>query len=212
MAKRKMNSRRNNKPKSSRARKQRLASRAARKNAQSLNFEALEPKQLLAGVTVGNATDLVNAPDVSSIAALIANDGGDGISLREAITAANNDTNDPSDTITFDSSLSGQTILLGGSALNSEGAMIVDASSLANGITINANQQSRVWFHGSSSNQAPLTLQGLTLTGGSMEPNSGLLSVLPVRFVAAYRFEMPPPEPTAVLPVMTVSTKFNSLR
>jgi Cadherin domain len=41
---------------------------------------------------VTNATDLSNG-DVSSIAALLANDGGDGISLREAISAANNTAN-----------------------------------------------------------------------------------------------------------------------
>ena len=71
-------------PRSSRVRKQRLTCKQANK----LNFEILEPKNLLAAITVGNATDLTNAPDTSSIAALIANDGGDGISLREAITAS----------------------------------------------------------------------------------------------------------------------------
>ena len=69
-----------------------------------MNFETLEPKHLLAAVTVGNATD-VSSPtaDTSSITALIANDGGDGISLREAITAANNTSGE--DTITFDANV-----------------------------------------------------------------------------------------------------------
>ena len=89
----------NRKPKSSRARNRRLA----RKQTTKLNFESLEPKNLLAAVAVGNATDLFNAPDTSSITALIANDGGDGISLREAVTAANNTTGE--DTITFDGSI-----------------------------------------------------------------------------------------------------------
>ena len=43
----------NRTPKSSRARIRRLA----RKQATKLNFEALEPKHMLAAVTVGNATD-----------------------------------------------------------------------------------------------------------------------------------------------------------
>ena len=43
-------------------------------------------------VVVNNTTDTVNG-STASIAALIANDGGDGISLREAITAANNTAN-----------------------------------------------------------------------------------------------------------------------
>ena len=67
-----------------------------------LSFQRLEDRQLLAGVVVGNATDLTNA-DTSSIAALIANDGGDGISLREAVEASNNTPG--SDTITFDGSV-----------------------------------------------------------------------------------------------------------
>ena len=87
------------KSKSSRARKRRLA----RKQCTTLSFETLEPKHLLAAITVGNATDLSNAPDTSSITALLANDGGDGISLREAITAANNTTGE--DTLTFDGSV-----------------------------------------------------------------------------------------------------------
>ena len=64
-----------------------------------LSFQRLEDRQLLAAVTVNNATDLTNA-DTSSITALIADDGGDGISLREAITASNNTAGE--DTITFD--------------------------------------------------------------------------------------------------------------
>lgn len=57
---------------------------------------------MLASVTVSNATDLTNA-DTNSISALIANDGGDGISLREAIAASNNTVG--ADTISFDGSV-----------------------------------------------------------------------------------------------------------
>lgn len=46
----------------------------------------------LATVFVTQDTDTSNAPSLATIAALIGDDGGDGISLREAITAANNDT------------------------------------------------------------------------------------------------------------------------
>ncbi|VAW48034.1 Alkaline phosphatase, partial [hydrothermal vent metagenome] len=45
---------------------------------------------VLENITVSNTNDLENAPDLSSTTALVANDGGDGISLREAIAAANN--------------------------------------------------------------------------------------------------------------------------
>ena len=75
--------------------------RQARKQSHVLSFEALESRQLLAAVTVGNATDILSpTADTSSIAALVANDGGDGISLREAIVAANNTAGE--DSITFD--------------------------------------------------------------------------------------------------------------
>jgi hypothetical protein len=55
-----------------------------------LRFEALEDRRLLAIVTVSNLTDDVNG-NVASIEALISSDGGDGISLREAVLAANVD-------------------------------------------------------------------------------------------------------------------------
>lgn len=69
-----------------------------------MSFEALESRQLLAGITVTNATDLISpAADTSSISALIASDGGDGVSLREAITASNNAVGE--DTVAFDASV-----------------------------------------------------------------------------------------------------------
>jgi hypothetical protein len=54
----------------------------------------------LANVTVSNMNDVVNG-NTASIAALVASDGGDGISLREAILAANADS--AADVINFGS-------------------------------------------------------------------------------------------------------------
>ncbi len=68
----------------------------------TLGMEPLEDRRLLATVTVGNLNDLVNGA-TTSIAALIANDGGDGISLREAVLAANADNTDADNTIEFGS-------------------------------------------------------------------------------------------------------------
>ena len=69
-----------------------------------LDFQTLEPRNLLATVVVSTANDFVSpTADTTSIAGLIANDGGDGISLREAIEAANNTTG--GDTVTFDGSV-----------------------------------------------------------------------------------------------------------
>jgi len=67
-------------------------------------------------ITVTNASNIVNG-DVSSDAALVANGGADGISLPEAIMAANN-TPQPT-TIVFSSALSGQTIVAGPQGLPS---------------------------------------------------------------------------------------------
>ena len=76
--------------------------RAAQPQSGELDFQTLEARHLLAAITVGNATDVTNA-DTSSISALVANDGGDGISLREAITAANNTSGE--DEINFDANV-----------------------------------------------------------------------------------------------------------
>ena len=90
----------NRKFKSSLVRKRRQSS----KQSNALNFEMLEARQLLAAITVSNATDILSpTADTSSIAALVANDGGDGISLREAVTAANNTAGE--DAITFDANV-----------------------------------------------------------------------------------------------------------
>jgi hypothetical protein len=78
--------------------------RVASSRQNQLNFQQLEQRHLLAAIVVNNATDIVSpTADTSSIAALIGNDGGDGISLREAITASNNTVG--ADTISFDGSV-----------------------------------------------------------------------------------------------------------
>ena len=63
-----------------------------------LRVEKLEDRRLLANVSVTNFNDVVNG-NVTSIAALVANTGGDGISLREAVLAANADA--AADTLSF---------------------------------------------------------------------------------------------------------------
>ncbi len=78
-------------------------------------FEPLEHRVLLSTVTVTNVNDMVNGT-TTSIAALIASDGGDGISLREAITAANADSG-VTDTIAFNIAGGGPHSIAIGSAL-----------------------------------------------------------------------------------------------
>lgn len=76
-------------------------------------------------VTVTNALDTAANGDTSSIAALIADDGGDGISLREALAAAANTAGH--DTINFNIGTGQQTITLM-SGLNTISDVTIDAT------------------------------------------------------------------------------------
>lgn len=71
---------------------------------------------------------------------IVVNDTSDG-TLRNAITSAN-----PGDVITFDSALSGQTIVLTGGALTISVNLTIDASDLAEGLCISGNGASRVFY------------------------------------------------------------------
>ena len=83
-------------------------------------------------------------------------------SLREAVAFANRSVG--IDTITFDASLAGQFITLGGNELAISESLVIDASDLTSTLTIDANDQSRVLHFTASTGD--LTLDGLTITGG----------------------------------------------
>lgn len=98
------------------------------------------------------------------------NNDGNGLSLREALAIAN--ANSDQDTITFDPSLSGGTITLGGTQLEISSSVIIDGD--VNGddkadITIDANSSSRVFNVTGGTD----TLQSLTITGA----NGGAVNV-----------------------------------
>lgn len=90
--------------------------------------------------------------------------GATGISLREAVNHSPPGTN-----ITFDISLSGSTIHLGGTQLTLDQDLTINASSLPNGITIDAGQASRIMEV-----QPAITasLEGLTFTHGHASGSS----------------------------------------
>ena len=91
------------------------------------------------------------------------NDSGPG-SLRNAIFYAK-----AGNTITFAEDLSGETITLNGEQLAITKDLIISAANLENGITIDADGQSRVFnIQGST-----VTLVGLTITGGYTDDNGG---------------------------------------
>ena len=134
---------------------------------QMLQCEPLENRRMLATITVNSALDNfdVNAPATDSM-----------VTLREAILAANQnvqvgDANTGTageDTIRFAPELAGQTILLDHGQLEISEDLRIDASGLADGITIDAQQQSRVIFFSqvTGTTDGDLTLSNLTIRGG----------------------------------------------
>lgn len=87
-----------------------------------------------------------------------ASDAGAG-SLRNAIATAS-----PGDTIFFDRSLDGATIILGGSELTIDKNLTIDASSLPNGLAIDANASSRIF---ALSGGPTVILQSLVIRNGA---------------------------------------------
>ncbi|MEZ6071917.1 MAG: choice-of-anchor Q domain-containing protein [Pirellulales bacterium] len=84
------------------------------------------------------------------------------VSLREAIGWA--DTLDSFDTITFDPSLDGGTIALELGEIVIREALTIDATNLPAGITVDAQQNSRIFNITAAAGD--FTLAGMTLTGG----------------------------------------------
>lgn len=92
-----------------------------------------------------------------------ASDGGPG-SLRQTIADA-----DAGDSLSFDASLDGQVILLGGTQLTVDKSLTIDASGLPAGLTLDAGGLSRVIEV--PFGLAEVTLDSLTLTGGRTSGN-----------------------------------------
>ena len=76
-----------------------------------------------------------------------------------------------SDSITFSTSLTSNTITLANSQLviSRNKAVSIDASNIDGGITVDANKQSRVFYV----NAATLSLENMTITGGSISGSGG---------------------------------------
>ena len=138
-------------------RKTRAQAERSRRLSRRLAVETLEDRRMLAVITVDSAADDMNA--------------NGNVTLREAIQAANTDTSvdgsvagSGADTINFAPALSGQNLLLGGTELAITEALTIDASALAAGLTVNAQQNSRIFNF--TATTGDFTLAGLTLTGG----------------------------------------------
>lgn len=153
--------------------------RATRPEARPLRLEPLEDRRVLAAVVVGTAAHALNG-DTSSIAALIANPGADGISLFEAIQAANATAGDHS--ISFAPAVAGSTINIGGGLptitgnLTMNGPITLYGNDNVRGLTIAAG--ANVSVTGFSIKRSYAELGGaihnsgtLTFAGGSLTEN-----------------------------------------
>lgn len=97
----------------------------------------------------------------------VVNDTDGLISLREALLYA-----DYGDTVTFTETMKGKTIILNGIELRDDKNVSIDASSIG-GVTINANQKSRVLYVMSDEN-APVYFTNIAVTGGRTDYGSGI--------------------------------------
>ncbi|MBO7726741.1 MAG: hypothetical protein J6S40_09790, partial [Thermoguttaceae bacterium] len=119
----------------------------------------------------GSATVVIEAPSSSVVVttALDVVDDTDNLtSLREAISDVSE-----GGKITFASSLRGKTITLSGTELAVEKGITIDASSIG-GITIDANQESRVFCVTGGSSAVPVTLVDLVIIGGNADNGGGI--------------------------------------
>jgi Ca2+-binding RTX toxin-like protein len=124
-----------------------------------LRLESLENRQLLAAdVTVGNINDIVNGT-TTSIAALISSPGADGISLREAILAAN--ATNGANSIEF--AIPGTITLTQGQLTISDDLTIQGLGS--DDLIIDGDENGRVLYVDSGDE---VTIEDLTVTGGSV--------------------------------------------
>ena len=114
----------------------------------------------------GSAVVKIEASVVTTLDDVV--DSEDGfVSLREALGYAAD-----GDTISFSPSLSGGTIRLNGTQLEIAAAVTIDASDIG-GITIDGNGKSRVFKISGGTDDAPVELIGLTITGGAASSENG---------------------------------------
>lgn len=151
-----------------------------------VNPSCLKNKKLCAAIGLA-LTVMTGVSATSHAATLTVNSAadnmiaGDGlVTLREAVEAADTDgmtdlgqTGSGADTITFDSSLSGGTILLDGSEIEINSELTISGPG-ADELTIDAQGNSRIFSVNASGTD--VTISGLTLTGGNAFQGAAILN------------------------------------
>lgn len=149
-----------------------------------LRIEPLEDRRVLAAVVVTNNLDTVDG-DTSSLAALEATPGDDGISIREAIEAANNTPG--ADEITFDFGHDGPEVILltegeleitDTLTITGDGAALLtfDAENGADGVFATGDGHRIFQIDDGDVDQfIDVALVGLTLTGGDANSDGGAI-------------------------------------
>ncbi len=141
-----------------------------------LFLERLEPRTLLAVAAGGEAVSAVRAAPTESAVWEVNtaedpsswNTSDETVSLREAIARAA-----AGDTIVFSPSLSGTAVTLNGNQLEIFKGIAIDGAS-AGGITIDADEKSTVFYIKGGTESLPVTLTGLTITGGKGYNGGGI--------------------------------------
>ncbi|MDO4587379.1 MAG: fibronectin type III domain-containing protein, partial [Planctomycetia bacterium] len=107
-------------------------------------------------IVVDSLEDTVDASDAKT-------------TLREAITNVQD-----GDSISFSKNLNGGTITLSGTELEITKNITINASALSSGITIDADDKSRIFYISGGSESSPVKLVGLTITGGKSDYGAGV--------------------------------------
>jgi CSLREA domain-containing protein len=151
----------------------------ARRLGRTLWVERLEARQLLTGVTVGNSSDVVNGV-TTSIADLIATPGADGISLREAIIAANYTAGQ--DSIAFAAGVTGGNIVLTAQLPTITGSLVMNGTVTIRG---NGNRSLEIGA-GADVNVTGVSITNGTALRGAAIYNAGTLSLTNGNFDGNY--------------------------
>ncbi|MBO7725474.1 MAG: hypothetical protein J6S40_03310, partial [Thermoguttaceae bacterium] len=144
---------------------------AGMNDAVTAEFDIARNPRIVNGIVDIGAYEYHETPSTVVTILLDIVDEVDGlISLREAITYAAE-----GEVVTFDASLSGQTIVLSGEVLTVDKGISIDATDIG-GITIDADGQSGVFYVSGGDEANPVELIGLTITGGNSGGGGGIFN------------------------------------